>query len=97
MKEANASLKKTSLTVKKGKKTIRNKQTIKLKKGKKLSLKVSKTPAKNKVTYSSARKKYVTINKKGVITVKNYCKKPVKITVKFENRTLFFYVKPLKK
>lgn len=97
VKEANTSLKKTSLTVKKGKKAIQNNQTVKLKKGKKLSLKVSKTPAKSKVTYSSAKKKYVTINKKGVITVKKYCKKPVKITVKFENRTLCFYVKTLKK
>lgn len=96
IKTANANLKKTSLTVKKGKKKIKNNQTIKIKKGKKVSLKIQKTPAKSKVTYSSGGKKYVTINKKGIITIKKYRKKPVKLKVMFENRTLTFYVQPLK-
>lgn len=96
LKTASSQLKKTSLIVKVKKKTIKNKQTIKLKKGKKVKLKVSKTPAKNKVTYSSGGKKYVTITKKGIITVKKYRKKRVPITVRFENRTLRFYVRPMK-
>ncbi len=96
IKTADTNLKKTSLTVKKGKKKIRNNQTIKIRKGKKVSLKIQKKPAKYKVTYSSGGKKYVTISRKGKISVKKYRKKPIKLKVKFENRTLTFYVQPIK-
>lgn len=89
---ASSQLVKTSLTVKKGKKSLKNKATIKLEKGKKLKLKVSASPSKYKVSYSSAAKKYVTVSKKGVIKAKKITpkkgkRKTVLITIKFQNRT----------
>jgi len=93
VKTALSGLKKTTLTVKKGSKKLKNKSTIKIKKGKKVKLKIKKTPKKYKVTYSSAKKKYVTVNKKGVIRVLRKRKKPVKLTIRFQNRTFYLYVR----
>ena len=93
VKIALSGLKKTTLTVKKGSKKLKNKSTIKIKKGKKVKLKIKKTPKKYKVTYSSAKKKYVTVNKKGVIRVLRKRKKPVKLTIRFQNRTFYLYVR----
>lgn len=95
VKTADASLEKTVLTVKKGPKKIKRNQSLKIKTGSNVRLKIRKVPAKNKITFSSASKKYVRINKNGVIKALKHRKKRVKITVKFENRTLVFYVKTI--
>lgn len=88
LKKAVSGLQKTSLTVKRGKKKCKNNTVIKLKKGKKLRLKIRKTPARYKVTYHSAAKKYVTVSKKGIIRAKRKRKKTVPVTIKFQNRRL---------
>ncbi len=89
---AKSGLVKTSLTVKKGKKTLKNNTTLTLEKGKKLTLKVSCSPSNLQPTYSSSAKKYVSVSKNGVIKAKKITpkkgkKKTVLVTVKFQNRT----------
>lgn len=95
VKTAVSGLEKTALTIKKGAREIRRNQTLKIKAGSNVQLKIEKIPAKNKITFSSASKKYVRINKNGVIKVLKNRKKRVKIKAKFENRTLVFYVKTI--
>ena len=115
--DAYSALEKTTIVVKKGAKSLKNKCTIKIKqpvkikikkkkiKGKKkkikirikkkvkLKVKVTATPSTSTVTYSSSNKKYVTINSKGVICVNKKSKKPVKLTISFENRKFNLYVR----
>ena len=93
LKSSYAGLKKTSLTIKKGKKKLTKKTTIKLKPKKTFQIKVSKKPKSGKVTYSSSARKYVSVSKKGKVTAKKKRKKAVTITVKFENRKTTFKVK----
>ena len=93
LEQALSSLEKTSLVVKKGVKKCKNKTTLRLKEGKKLRLKISRTPGNLSFTCRSAAKKYVTINKKGVIRAKKKRKNAVPIKIKFENRTLTLRIK----
>lgn len=73
--------KKVKLTLKKGKKSLTGKTTVKLKKGKSFKIKVKVQNSKKKVTYKSSNKKSVTVNAKGKVKAKKYTGKKVKITV----------------
>lgn len=95
VRTATTNLKKTTLTVKKGKKKLKNNATVQLKKGHKLKLSVSKSPSKYKVTYSSAKKKYVTVNKKGIIKAVRKRKKPTQITIRFQNRVFHLKIRTI--
>lgn len=89
---------KTTMTVRKkgSTKKLKNKATISLKKNHSLKLKVSVSPTKYKVTYLSNAKKYVTVSKKGVVKVKRVRKKPVTITIRFQNRTQYLKIRTKK-
>ncbi|MBO5489400.1 MAG: Ig-like domain-containing protein, partial [Eubacterium sp.] len=93
LENARNALVKTTLVVKKGKKKLKSGQTISLKKGKKLKLKVTKTPSKYKVTYTSANKKIVSVSKTGTIKRLKRHSKKTKITVTFQNRKFYLYIK----
>ena len=88
LEQALSSLEKTSLVVKAKGKKCKNNKILRLKEGKKLKLKISKKPVKLSFTCRSTAKKYVTINKKGMIRAKKKRKKAVPVKIKFQNRTL---------
>lgn len=67
------------------------KSTIKVQKGKKVSLKYQVYPAKTKVTFKSSSKKVATVNKKGVVTGKK--KGTAKITIKAKSKKTVVKVK----
>lgn len=75
---------KTSLNVKKGRKFLKSGAVLTLKKGKKIRLKITAAPSRYKVSCISGAKKYVTINKKGVI----HAKRKPKVTFKFKKNTV---------
>ena len=85
-------VKKASLTIKKGKKSIAGK-TVKLKKGKSFKITAKRTNTTKKVTYTSSNKKYVKVNAAGKVTAKKYTKKTVTITVKAGTLKKTFKVK----
>lgn len=93
--KANNKLVTTSLSVyKKGKtKKLKNKTLLSLKKGNTLKLKVTASPSRYKVTYKSSAKKYVSISKEGIIRAKKVRKKPINVTIRFQNRTLHLRIK----
>ncbi len=77
---------KTTLRIKKGKKTLKNGTKLTIKKGKKLRLKITAAPARYKVSCTSRSKKYVSISKKGVIRAKK--KGTGSVAIRFQNRTI---------
>ncbi len=83
-------LKKTSLKIKQGKKTLKDGAVLTLKKGKKLRLKIKASPSRYKVTCRSGAKKYVSISRKGVIRAKKRTgkKNTVRVTIRFQNRVI---------
>lgn len=92
LRSAMSALKKTSLTVRAGKKKCKNKTRLRLKKGKKLKLKISRTPAKAAFTCRSASPRFASISKKGVIRAKKRRKNAVPVKIKFQNRVLALYI-----
>ena len=93
LKQAAGSLKKTSFKVTYKKKNCTEGKTLSLKKGQTVKLKLKKTPTRYPVTCKSSSKSCVTISRKGVIHVKKVRKKPVILTLRFQNRTLHIKVK----
>lgn len=93
LKQAAGSLKKTSFKVTYKKKNYTEGKTLSLKKGQTVKLKLKKTPTRYPVTCKSSSKSCVTISRKGVIHVKKVRKKPVILTLRFQNRTLHIKVK----
>lgn len=93
LKQSLSNLEKTTLTVRRGRKKCKNNAVLKLKKGKTIRLKVSKSPARYKLTYKSYAKKYVSVSKNGVIRAKKKREKAVPVTVKFQNRSLRLYIR----
>lgn len=100
---ARKKLKKTTLKVtipKKGKKALKSGTTLTLKKGEKLRLKITATPARYKISCTSGAKKYVSINKKGIIQAKKKTasrksskKNTVPVTIRFQNRVIKLMVR----
>ena len=100
---ARKKLKKTTLKVtipKKGKKALKSGTTLTLKKGEKFRLKITATPARYKISRTSGAKKYVSINKKGIILAKKKTtsrksskKNTVPVTIRFQNRVIKLMVR----
>lgn len=97
---AGKKLVKTTLNVKKGKKSLKSGAVLTLKEGKKIRLNISAAPSRYKVSCTSGAGKYVSINKKGVIRAKKrpgngtkFKKNTVPVTIRFQNRVIKLKVK----